>query len=377
MEASASKEQLQVRRKPEAVRDWLDLLSRRLGPGARLPKAAQLCQELGISANTLDRALRELENQGVITRRHGVGIFVAENRKNLARRILLICHPSFFSAVTHSPFWDLLLSGLRERASRSDDCFECHFVSPTEDSAVLSENLQDEIRRGRVHGVLGIGLGNEAAYFLEEHVPYVSFAGWSSHMIGVNLKAMARLAVQALADKGCRNIGAWLGLPVGHHYDPKTIHIRERTAFRGALHRAGLAFKRQLWRDSRVLPQEGKGLSGQEQGYEMARHFWEDKKQRPDGLIFFDDMVARGALTALSALGVQPGRDVHIATHANAHSDVLLGYDAHVIRVETAPAELVNLMFDQLEALMQNREVPRVTLYAQPRLVLPKEIVSL
>lgn len=51
--------------------------------GARLPSEPVLAQRLGISRPTLREALRLLEDEGAIVRRHGVGTFVAQPRPRL------------------------------------------------------------------------------------------------------------------------------------------------------------------------------------------------------------------------------------------------------------------------------------------------------
>lgn len=49
-----------------------------LKPGDRLPSEAELVEQFGVSRMTASRALRELQNDGIIVRLPGVGSFVAE-----------------------------------------------------------------------------------------------------------------------------------------------------------------------------------------------------------------------------------------------------------------------------------------------------------
>jgi GntR family transcriptional regulator len=48
-------------------------------PGEQLPGIRPLAEELVINPNTVAKAYRELEHQGVIELRHGAGAFVSSN----------------------------------------------------------------------------------------------------------------------------------------------------------------------------------------------------------------------------------------------------------------------------------------------------------
>jgi GntR family transcriptional regulator len=50
-----------------------------LRPGEQLPGIRPLAEELVINPNTVAKAYRELEHEGVIELRHGTGAFVAEH----------------------------------------------------------------------------------------------------------------------------------------------------------------------------------------------------------------------------------------------------------------------------------------------------------
>jgi GntR family transcriptional regulator len=48
-------------------------------PGTRLPTEAELCQMLGVSRTVVREAIRVLEEDGLVSRRHGVGTFVRDH----------------------------------------------------------------------------------------------------------------------------------------------------------------------------------------------------------------------------------------------------------------------------------------------------------
>ena len=60
-----------------------------LRPGDQLPTIRALAQELVMNPNTVVRAYRELEHEGIVELRHGLGVFVTdavEERRKLMRK---------------------------------------------------------------------------------------------------------------------------------------------------------------------------------------------------------------------------------------------------------------------------------------------------
>lgn len=49
-----------------------------LKPGSQLPTVRNLALELGINANTVTRIYADLEREGYLARRHGIGTFAAD-----------------------------------------------------------------------------------------------------------------------------------------------------------------------------------------------------------------------------------------------------------------------------------------------------------
>lgn len=66
-----------------------------LRPGEQLPGIRRVAEELVMNPNTVAKAYRELEHEGIIELRHGSGAFIAENRNgrhqaDKTKRALLI-----------------------------------------------------------------------------------------------------------------------------------------------------------------------------------------------------------------------------------------------------------------------------------------------
>jgi GntR family transcriptional regulator len=64
-----------------------DIALGRLAKAERLPTVRQLAQQLTINPNTIAKAYRQLEQEGIIVTRAGAGAFVASLDSNLSRSV--------------------------------------------------------------------------------------------------------------------------------------------------------------------------------------------------------------------------------------------------------------------------------------------------
>ncbi len=78
------------------IADGLKARIESLGPGARIPSEPQLARDWGVSRFTVAKAVEQLVDEGLITRRQGSGSFVAEAPLRRAPGYLL----SFTEAVS-------------------------------------------------------------------------------------------------------------------------------------------------------------------------------------------------------------------------------------------------------------------------------------
>ena len=361
-------------------------LAHELGPDAKLPTVIELRDRLGVSIATLNSVLTELESQRVVRRRHGVGIYVAPDIRQ--HRVALICDPSFFHAAGTSPFWSLLVDQLRRRAEAEREAFSMYFATAPTDSRhgdyrsddlgtilpYLGESLIEELKNGRMDAVLGIGLPQVTADWIERQgIPFVAFAGPAQYVVGLDGDEVVRQGVAVLCGLDCKRIAYWSPIAPYRHTTPEA-ESEAVNLFAETLSAHGRRFDPDLvWDNQHLVPGSGgiHTLSHQEQGYHAAMEAFgthTDRDDWPDAIFSTDDMLTQGLLTALQRLEVRVGTDVQIATHANAGSPVLLGWEDRLTRLEVSPAQVVCEMFDAVEALLHGKEPKAEVICVPPRL---------
>ena len=140
-----------------------------------------------------------------------------------------------------------------------------------------------------------------------------------------NMPQFAELGLQALAKQGCRSVG--LIAPMA----TSTVHADARPPYDGFFGRftdlsgdLGLTIKSQWMRVPRY---EGDlenfyRNSAEAFGYEQFLQLWK-QATKPDGLIVFDDVTARGVIMALQAQQVRVPEELKLVLHKNEAIDLL------------------------------------------------------
>ena len=353
-------------KKLDSVRERVRVVAQEHGAGARLPPMAELCRELGISPNTLDKAFAELELEGVLQRRPRVGVFVGPDVTPQALPVTLICRTSFLHEAGHSPVWDALVAKMGDRAKTTGFQFDCSFSFDESDqkadegAALLSPQVRAATEEGRLRGVLGIGLpGSAAKWFMAHAVPVVNLYGFGHVSLSSSVERLVEVCVQGLKSRGCRRVGLWSSTsPCDTVQESVFAHHHNIAMFVDALTANGLRVQpdliesrdtdfQALWNRPR---REWPSLA--EQGFATAKRVFSGPRDKwPDGVVVPDDNMAYGALVALRQLGLHPGQDVHIAAGSNAGSLLQLEGD-RLILAEVSVPEIVDTMFDRLQKLV-------------------------
>ncbi len=340
----------------------LDLAAAR-GPGVKLPTLQELCDQFDVASGTLDRILRQIEERGVLRRKHGSGIYVTDRIRQ--KTVAVVFGGDIFSS-GHSPFWHLLLQAVRKQAGdRPDRLFQAYLdISTARDGLGGHEQLAGDLASRTLDGLLLFTpdeTNDEAGRLYATGVPLVVFGGRApGWRVTHDSAPLIRLAARELAARGCRRIGL-LGLDVLPH----------RPLLEAELRAAGADAQLADWSFETWSSRVSGAVTRERLGFELAQRMVAapDGLPLPDGLVSMDDTLTRGAIAALLLAGLMPGRDVHIATGANKGSPVLDPYADDLIRIEYDPAENVRAALEMLDTLMDGGTPPANPVLIEPKLV--------
>lgn len=62
-----------------------EIAAGKLRPGQKIPSVREYAAELSVNPNTVQRALHELEREGILTSHRNTGRFVTDSRKNIEK----------------------------------------------------------------------------------------------------------------------------------------------------------------------------------------------------------------------------------------------------------------------------------------------------
>lgn len=333
-------------------------IARRLGPQGRLPTVRQLRDSLGASLSTLHEVLGRLEQEGIIIREQGRGIFVAPTAHQ--SHIGVVTGSDLFES-SFSPFWFLLLQQARAQLARRQYRFSCYLDLPAQHGDLANhEQLVQDLRARKLHGLfLLLPHGADEIEWLKSwQVPLVAFGGdqTADYRVRHDGERAIELAVDELARQGMRTIGL-----IGAFDDS------ERATFRAQLSMRRLTEDpRWEWSYAEFAPRIQHRT--REEFAAGVVHHQLTAGNLPEGLIITDDTMARGAVVALHRAGLPAERRPRIVAFGNKDSPVLTIFADELMVVEYDPADTVRAVLDTLEILIAGGRPPRTEILIAPRL---------
>ncbi len=348
--------------KADLARDKILALVHSRGAGIKLPTLKEMCEQFKMSRTPVEQAMQSLERQGLIYRKWGSGIFVAEKigQKNIG----VVFGGDIFEE-GFSPFWRLLLQAV----SRQAVAYDFHlfsYLDITESHGGLGSHLQlmEDISSGRLHGLLLLlphHAYDEAEQLRTAGLPLVVFGGdRRSWTVTLSSESVICQAAAELAGLGCRRF-AFLG-----------NNSSDVLALADGLRKAGISSPEvvdctyETWAPQ--IPDIG---SRENAAYLIAQKMlkYSGSGMMPDGMLSLDDTMTRGYINALREAGRWPDARMKIASTAHKGSPVLEAYSKDIVTFEIDPGQCVGAALEMLETLMAGRIPAENPVFVKPVLV--------
>ena len=319
-------------------------------PGGKLPAETELMARFNVSRITVIRALRDLQQAGVVRRRHGSGSYVEEARPvNLLRMGLLfprLLEPDSIFTVVHQT--------LTRESQKQGWLIQFQEITDTCTPESVVNTLEQFAHSG-VRGVLYLPLpltakyaevnATIARYCVERHLALVLLDRDIHHwrhrspfdLVGSDNESGGFLAVQHLIQRGCRRIiffsGAW---------DHPTVEAR----LEGARRAIADASSVQLL----VSPTDGEDIV-------MVRNLL--SQYHPDAMACANDLTAAKLLRSLFQAGVRVPQQVKVVGFDDTPTASLLPIPLTTIRqaADEMAIQAMNVMLQRLS----RPEMPTIT----------------
>lgn len=330
------------RNHPQAVKAYRMILrylrSRKVAVGDLVPTQPELRQELNFSNDTLTKAMKWLVEDGVLERKQRAGTVVLDMAK-----AKLDEHTVMLAMVPHTtlpdePFYGHLLRALEGYVREilgANVRIMAHVVDKQGNATWplhTFPGLEQLVRDGDIDAVIcPIAVdSHETGQLVEMGVPWLHVSSWEQTPNGVVIdqKPMMLQACQMLVERGCKTLGVVTKDARAKH------HNRYWNAFVQSSEMHGF----------KTIPALEAGDISLEAGRQLARRMLKmPARQRPDGLVVINDVLASGLTDVLR------DHDTYrpeIAVQANVPGTLIFGlpvirFDVDVYRLAQQVVQLL------------------------------------
>jgi DNA-binding LacI/PurR family transcriptional regulator len=322
------------------------ILSGELPYGCRLPAAEVLAVQFNTSASTIHAAMVPLMKSGLLERNPKRGTFVRGHRNQLVS-IGIYCGVEYW----HNNVWGFLreLNHMLVRELSTDGV---HYKIWT-DSRVKEEReeplpeLQRALLNKEVQGLIVVGMLDLDEWMTKIGIPsaYLTLNTMPSSVL-LDIGRGYKMAVEELKLQGCASIGAIVSTDVEERW-----HAKDLQAFRQAIAESGVEVREEWVR----MPPAGLQAPEFEQfGYHQFQSLWH-LPERPQGLLVFPDIMARGVITSMLHAGVRVPDQLKVVLHRNENIPILCPFAASWL--VTSVQQMALALIEQIKRQLAGKKV--------------------
>jgi DNA-binding LacI/PurR family transcriptional regulator len=311
----------------------------------KLPSTQELAKLWSTQPAIVHAAMTALVKEGVVQRLHSRGTFVQASPRQLkvfgvylAHDIWHEEHGAFSRAVCRSVAAEAADRGMKPE----------FFVDARAMNRQLSpwKPLVTAIRQGDIQAVLVPWLDAEHELWLAQlSVPVSTLSSTPGcHQVSIDHRQLVDKGMVELARLGCRKVALISVMNakrlLKRDADATGVDARRHLVECASSHGLELRLPWLVQPEHDDIPEE----QAAQFGYQAMRRLWQSP-QRPEGLLVFTDIAARGVVTAASELGIKTPEDLKLVLH---HNQGLALDCPRASLIECSPTEVARALLDQV-----------------------------
>lgn len=294
--------------------------------GMELPPTASLAVQWRTSYFTVHTALKNLEKEGFLERKHGAGTYVRAQRNTLDCIGLYYENTAYWTDDEKS-FYRTIYAAIERQLRKQKISLRIYSdPRPKAGRNTILPALRKDLDTREIQELIAPMVGPESLkWLLKLPIPtsVLSSRIGIPNKISFNDPHNLLRMLELLKAKGCRTVGVISNL----YADKNSPHQSERLLFderfAKALATTGMSTRKSWIRKSKKHQDNDLARFG----YHEFHALW-NQPERPDAVIAFPDVVVRGVILAALEAGVNVPQDVQFAFHRNARVDLLCPFPA-------------------------------------------------
>jgi LacI family transcriptional regulator len=307
-----------------------------------------IAQALGVSVVTVSKVMRDHQDIGPETRKRVLDkVKELSYRPNLTARSLVTGQSRQVGVIVPTllhPFFAEVLEALSSTMKREGYAV---MISSSMEDPVIEEAAIEQLLGHRMDGLIVASCSSSPAKFQqlkEQGIPFVMidrfFPGFKTNFVGVDDRAVGRMATEHLISMGCKRIAHIRGLPF-------TTGVGRFEGYKQALANHGMKFDPSLV--SPYMTADGRDW---QQSLIAMRNLLAGK--RPDGVFCYNDPMAIAAIDVAQEAGLRIPQDIAFVGCDNLHYDnslkaALSSMDHHSSQIGSRAAKLLlHLLKDKM-----------------------------
>ncbi len=333
------------------------VISGELPPGTRLPPTQLLAEQWNAPVATVQMALTPLVKEGLLLRRPRLGTIVRERRHQLKRVALYLT--SHLGMEGSAGYGRALVVALREGLSARG--IETMFLVDPRPSEIRNQAWDELItltESRRLQGLIAPVVDELRLAWLTKLPVPAAFGGSSRlpNVVCMDHSQFADAGLRELLARGCRSAGLISVVPRRHNTESAAPHLYD-LLYRQFV-RTAAETGMEIRDDWVFAPDADTYVSendAQQFGYDAIRSLW-GKQERPDGLLVYTDVAARGVILGLLEMQVRVPEALKLVLHRNAEVGLLCPFDTGFLdtHVKTVAEKLIDIVVRQADGQTVN-----------------------